>query len=310
MKDLTIVMPTYDRYDEVYRHLKQLNKHFKGVSIIIVDGTKKEDRLILNTSLHPDISIDQLCFETNIVDRIKIGVSRVDTRFACLMADDDRLFEKGVDMSIDFLKKRDRFIASYGKTYCWHTEKGCKQMYNYSDGPRSFDKISRVLRAMHVYTPQLYCSIWRTSALNDVVQVAGASNWSSGQVFEFLVVLAGNLYGNHCCLDMPYWERSTISHTVTEGIDRDTSIGSWMEENVDELVIAKNAFKDFFKQDTDLIDLAFLQYKFFEQNRHLLVSSGFSEPKYKPIVDQIYPGSRIFKIVEKPDGQKIALRGA
>ena len=39
--------------------------------------------------------------------------------------------------------------------------------------------------------------------------------------------------------------KAEISRTVTEGIDRDTSIGSWMEENVDELVIAKNAFKDF-----------------------------------------------------------------
>ena len=45
-------------------------------------------------------------------------------------------------------------------------------MYNYSDGPRSFDKISRVLRAMHVYT-LIVLQYLRTSALNDVVQVAG-----------------------------------------------------------------------------------------------------------------------------------------
>ena len=174
-------------------------------------------------------------------------------------------------------------------------------MYNYSSGPRSANKTSRVLRAMHFYTPQLYCSIWRTPAINDVVKIAATENWSSGQIFEVLLVLAGNLYGNHQCLDVPYWERAIVNPTVVKGIDRTTSVPIWMEWHHKEFRTAKNALKNYFGGDEALIDLAFAEYKLFAKNRELMEKSGAMERKYRQTIEGKFPSSKI--LTQKPRKQ-------
>jgi glycosyltransferase domain-containing protein len=292
MKDLTIVIPTYNRYNEIYGHIIYLNTFFQGTKVIVIDGTPKEKQRTFDTSLFPNISIDYICINKGITERIKIGASKVKTKYACLIGDDDRLMNEGVNLSIDCLEEHSEFIASYGQTFGWASQEKCFQMYNYSCGPRPFDKISRVIRSMHFYTPQLYCSIWRSSEFKKVVNIAAASVWSSGQVFELLVILAGNLYGNHFCIEAPYWERSIKNNTVTEGIDRITSISSWMDRHPNELDIAKNTLKKYFEQDKELIELAFLEYAFFEENRKLLASSGAMEHKYIATSKNAFPESK------------------
>ena len=178
------------------------------------------------------------------------------------------------------------------KTYAYIGSK-CHEMYNYSSGSRPFDIVSRVIGQMYFYTPQLYCAIWQKTEFEKAVLMAGSKDWKSGQVFEFLLVLTGNLLGNHYCIDNAYWERAVINEKVNEQTDRITTVSQWVEEYQSEYIEARNILAKF--QRVQRADrLSFSRVHVFEKNRELMETAGALTKKYRYLgKTHKYPASRV-----------------
>ena len=293
LEKLTLVIPTFNRYREIYALMEDLDKFMGGVNVIIMDGTPTKNQQHIDITRYPNIETTYVSMIVGVNERLREAMKMVKTKYVCLFGDDDRLVREGVESCIKFLDSNSEFISCYGKTYAYIGSK-CHEMYNYSSGSRPFDIISRVIGQMYFYTPQLYCAIWQKTEFEKAVLMAGSKDWKSGQVFEFLLVLTGNLLGNHYCLDNAYWERAVINEKVNEQTDRITTVSQWIEEYQSEYIEAKNILISNFKEYKELIDLAFLEYMFFEKNRELMKAAGALTKKYRYLgKTHKYPASRV-----------------
>lgn len=295
LEKLTLVIPTFNRYGEIYSLMEYLDKFMSGVNVIIMDGTPNKNQQDIDLTRYPNIEITYVSMVVGVNERIRKAMKMVKTKYVCLFGDDDRLVREGVESCIKFLDSNSDFISCYGKTYAYIGTR-CHEMYNYSSGSRPFDIVSRVIGQMYFYTPQLYSAIWQKTKFEKAVSMAGSKDWKSGQVFEFLLVLTGNLLGNHYCLDEAFWERAVINEKVTEQTDRITTVSQWIEEYQGEYIEAKNILASNFKEHKKLIDLAFLEYMFFEENRDLMEAAGALTAKYRYLgKTHKYPASRVLK---------------
>ena len=116
-KNLTLVIPTYNRADLLLRLLKYTYKTYPN--ILILDSSSNDDKLINKnniTQLNNNSNIKYIEFENTIRADHKIykGLLNVETTYVVMCADDDMLFETAVRKALIFLDNNIDFICADG----------------------------------------------------------------------------------------------------------------------------------------------------------------------------------------------------
>lgn len=114
---ITLVIPTYNRPEHLYRLLKYYEGKQTDVSILVLDSSNKlnknKNKQIITNLLQ---SINYLSFPEEITPGTKLfrGLESVKTEFCVFCADDDLIFLDGIKAALLFLMKNDDFVCVDG----------------------------------------------------------------------------------------------------------------------------------------------------------------------------------------------------
>ena len=95
-KNLTAIVLNYGRELEISKLINFYS--LSKIKFIIVDGSSKKKKLKLPKNF-------KYFFlpETDTIKRLQFGVSKVHTKYVCIMSDDEFIIESGVNKIINFL---------------------------------------------------------------------------------------------------------------------------------------------------------------------------------------------------------------
>jgi glycosyltransferase domain-containing protein len=106
-KNLTAIVLNYDRELEVIKLIDFYSQ--SKIKFIIIDGSPKKKILKLPQNFK------YFFFPgSDTIERIKFGITKVSTKYVCIMSDDEFIMENGVIKIIDFLEKNPDIDYSFG----------------------------------------------------------------------------------------------------------------------------------------------------------------------------------------------------
>lgn len=121
MASVTILIPTYNRPNELRRNLLYMKKAENPFPIIVLDGSRSEfresNKKISNDlgASYPLIPDDYLHFGKRIYLACR---DYVKTKYVVIVGDDDFMIPDGVKICADFLDKHDDYSCAIGNTKC------------------------------------------------------------------------------------------------------------------------------------------------------------------------------------------------
>lgn len=117
LKDITILILTYNRYKYLERILTYYKLCNVNCNIFILDSSTNKD--IKNNRLKSLLNQEQVTWlkfapDTFISCKIAEGLEKVDTKFSVLCADDDFVLPTGIAECVDFLNCNPSYISAQG----------------------------------------------------------------------------------------------------------------------------------------------------------------------------------------------------
>ena len=82
----------------------------KEFKIIYIDGSDSESNLMKNK----DKNIEYYHFRGSYKERIKLGISKVKTKYISIIGDDDFYDVNGIEKCLDFLEQNDNYVSCSG----------------------------------------------------------------------------------------------------------------------------------------------------------------------------------------------------
>ena len=171
--DLTIVIPTYNRYKFLLRLLKFYDKYDHHFLFLILDSSSDE----LDNKVKPYLERENVSYKKYdssifLSSKIADGCQSITTPFTVLCADDDFLIPAGILASRDFLQENLDFSSVHG-LYFGHTTAELVSKNGFSISPlydkgrsslenRGTDRIIAYLSGQTHYYP--YYALHRTDA--------------------------------------------------------------------------------------------------------------------------------------------------
>lgn len=116
---ITVVIPTYNRPQEIARQLNFLAEFPHIFTVLVLDGSsdeflKKNHELCLSFS---NVEYHKFPSDLHLGMRLKSGLQLVKTPYVLMCGDDDFFFPEAVVESINFLEKNPDYAAAIGKVW-------------------------------------------------------------------------------------------------------------------------------------------------------------------------------------------------
>lgn len=225
MNDLTIVIPSLNRQNEILRQIQVWK--YKPVTIHILDGTyaplmemELED---LGNDIHyhhlPDLSIET---------RLQGVLPKLNTPFTVLLGDDETYEYETVEKCIQYLKNHPDYVACIGQCRGVYRDRQ-REMYPLLKGYDLChdDPDMRMIRHMDPYVPSTMYAIHRTSVWKRNIQLMG--QYTSSYVNEILFELSSVYQGKSCALPDVMWLRNMVNKPIqTTRHDRRLEFDVWI----------------------------------------------------------------------------------
>jgi glycosyltransferase domain-containing protein len=118
--DLTVLIPTKDRPDQLACALRFYADHQAKYRFIILDASaptvKKMNRCLIESL---DISVEHHVFDEDVGvnERISRALRSCETELVLMAGDDDFIFPKAIDKAIFFLQRHPEYAACHGRAY-------------------------------------------------------------------------------------------------------------------------------------------------------------------------------------------------
>lgn len=114
LKNLTIVIPSYERPDFILRQIAYWSG--SGASLIVVDGSEKPLMLKTQKTIKTLRNIVYLHSPVTVCERFELAAELITTDFAIYCSEDDFLLHSAVSKGVEFLIKNQDFVACAGQT--------------------------------------------------------------------------------------------------------------------------------------------------------------------------------------------------
>lgn len=236
--ELTIVIPTYNkRWGYVLRNCE----YWKGTGANIVVLDQSDDCFLYSTkhSLPPNVRYVH-CPGKSYIERLKISLGYIDTKYALMNNDDDIKFKNVVGRCIDELEQNSELVACngvYSHFSYWHNKIYALPEVSFYNGGCLGDclRTERLLNsAKTLFTDGVFRSGVYESCVKALFEVPSPSNF----VFTFQFVAA--YHGKWKQLDELMWMRSYESPAACSrhGVSRSLFLYQWFQEKKDQDEIA------------------------------------------------------------------------
>jgi len=136
-KKVTIVIPTYNRYDKLSRLLHYFESSGFPINIIVLDSSidkKKKPEGLQKLLKQQNIEYVDFPSELFLYKKISNGLQKIATPYVVLCADDDFITPAGIRSSVEFLENNPDYSVAHGqyisfwldtssmdkkRTFCW-----------------------------------------------------------------------------------------------------------------------------------------------------------------------------------------------
>jgi len=158
--NITILVPTYNRYHYLYRLLQFFKMYSFPFRMVILDSSSERYQCDDFRKYFESERITYLKFNSNIHPNRKmyIGCNQVETPYVVLCADDDFIIPQALVRAIDFLKKNGDFRIAHGRGILFKIV-DTKLQYLEPYFQRSIESNTaseRLLEHLRSYTPMFY----------------------------------------------------------------------------------------------------------------------------------------------------------
>jgi len=227
LRDLTIVIPTFNRQEFMMRQIAYWKN--SGVSMIILDGSNTPIDKEFNKYFESDDKINYIYNTSSLTQRLSLASKFLNTRYTVYCTDDDFLLPFGLSKSIEALEKDNKAAASVGQSLRFNYLKNNKvsygSCYNYESLYTSKDNyIQRLAYVANYYTAATCFAVMRTNIW--IKSWGGIPNYSSSQVLELFQAFMVYISGNLLIQDQLYLLR-TLENLPLSSIDNNREISSY-----------------------------------------------------------------------------------
>lgn len=180
LKDkITLVIPTFNRYEKLFRLLQYYDSFGFPFPIKILDSStnKKKQQELISLLQNENIEYKEFDCGIRVVEKICMGVSSVQTPFSAICADDDFLVPNGIVQSIKFLEKNSEYSVAQGIYVSFFDNldkiKGLEWRKTYNI--RSIEQklpSERFYNFLSDYSMTVFYGVYRTEHLNFIWETA------------------------------------------------------------------------------------------------------------------------------------------
>ena len=214
-KKITIILLIKGRPGFTERWLNYVNDNFKGINVIIADGSMEKERYVVSKYHFPNINIlvpnfpydkDISIYQNKILDSINL----VKTDYLCMMSNDDFIFKDSFESIVKFLENNHDYSAGRGDVLDFNVNSitsnkniygniyGLHKLYR-SIGFEQNDVTERLKEFKRCPNGLWHCIV-RKSIFKEVMQKVILDKVISHQIFENLItfyfLISGKIYFN------------------------------------------------------------------------------------------------------------------
>ena len=208
MYEITLICPSFDRHNFLRRSWDYWSN--KPFYVIYADGSKEPC-----TGLKESKNLTYFHDPRDFWQRLDFLVSQVNTKYICLLDDDEYYAPEALKKCQDFLNKNNDYVACMGRAIRFEKEGSVLKFRNEYPGLK--DKLldselarDRLLKHFNLYAPAHCHSVTRIDVFKDVQ--AGASYISRKfdiySIWELINEFLVPASGKSCVLPILFWFRS------------------------------------------------------------------------------------------------------
>ena len=222
---ITIIIPTFNRYNFLKRLLTYYDSFNKKLNIFIADSSSISNNDKDLESLLNNKNINYLKFPSDISPTKKIfqSLKQIKSKYVVICADDDFIITKAIEKSVEFLEQNPDYSCTHG-FYAQYTVKkenldNMKIYWNISDYNKSieFDNVAIRIQKHRDNCFFMYYAVQRKKQLYSVLNETIKST-SDYQFSELLSSILTIIYGKMKYLDTMYCVRrydiTSLGHTI------------------------------------------------------------------------------------------------
>lgn len=231
---LTIVIPTYNRYNYLLRLLKYYEAHDFPAKILILDSSSNNHGKSDLLSRLNNTRVKRIKFSHVIRYHVKLfqGIQDISTPYGVFCADDDFITPMGLEKSIDFLECNKDYVVAHGRYVVFNQSEANPDIIEWKSvyGDNSIESIDcgkRLLSHLSNYRTPTFYGVHRTDILKSIWK-ASREYTDDYRFCELLPTALTAVYGKIKVLDCLYSAReydgsstgqscSTLSDFIVEG---------------------------------------------------------------------------------------------
>lgn len=213
-KNITLIIPTYNRYDHLNRLLAYYSSLNPSINFLILDSSnqyyKNKNQDLIN-GFTKNMAIVYRPYENiDVIFKIRDGISAVKTKYCALCADDDLIF-------LDVLADAAYYLENNKNTVCvdgiylnfTNNQNALKVGLEYSrNSINNNNRFERIFSLMQKYE-SLYYGVYRSEDLKLIFESAsGNDNLHFQELHQSVSAL---LLGEHCRLNKIYGARQNCT---------------------------------------------------------------------------------------------------
>ena len=214
LKDLTLVIPVFDRPDYLKRQVAYWSKH--EVQIIIMDGstTRASDLVLQEMTPRMRYFHSKMGFNQRLVEASK----HVKTLYTVLLHDDEVYSVGGLSDCVRELETDCRIVGCQGRSMFL---------------PNLFEDGLTRLRSSFIsgdpsHSPYVLYAVFRSDIWKQLIVMSYGILYGSGYAYELAAQIAGNYLGPIKLIDSLVWFRSGENPAQTSiSLNRKIAMGEW-----------------------------------------------------------------------------------
>ncbi len=245
---LTIIIPTYNRYERLERLLNYYKSYnFPAKKIYVLDSSDRGEVSDSLQSLLESENVDYLRYPSDIPSAVKIsrGIENVSTLYTILCADDDFITPSGMKKCVDFLELHPDYNSAQGRiTAFWIKDNSLHriapvQFYGRTIDTNADTPNGRIIQQFSLYQNHLY-AVKRTKSLRIWSEVVKSTineplNPDSnieilGSLREILETYVSVILGKHKVLPIFYCARESIEGSPSIYTEIETVIEKYPDD--------------------------------------------------------------------------------
>ena len=217
---LTIIIPTFNRYNKLLRLLQYYESHNFPAKIRVLDSSSEEPTSSVLQSLLQSKYVEYVKFPhiISVADKLSKGSENIFTPYSAFCADDDFMTPTGMAECVKFLESRSDYSSAQGRYVGFWIKDGKLSSVHpgYIHG-RNIDinnsaAVKRFIHQFSLYKPQLY-AVHRTGnlqAFSKIIQTGNLINAEIALLIELLVNYVALVFGKHKVLPIFYYAGESI----------------------------------------------------------------------------------------------------